>query len=768
MNNYDWNSTYLYISSTIVLIDDNTNQENWITIIGSYEFYIFVYVIASLIICCGLATCCQKISTKKQLVKNFKRHCPACATCCPCLWTPVSHPLNDDSDPAKVIFLAFAFFDYMTDVGWCTEVITDQGITSSWSHWSIALIIIPYVINIICAIGFLSWLRNSQQKQIPSNQWTVGHSIKFMVAVAMTGNFEPVLQLFNSRICNLPLFSMNLRYKTLYKYSRYAAVILNCTLERAPQFGFQSVYLFQHINNPGTFTVLATMCSCASILLTIFHLLILLCVNYEFMGKRILLTFELRNQKNDMSNGNKYSKVVEYVLARRRRISKYVAEVLGFQTTDSLRCQYARADKGANTIKMMLEVMSTNEGQDLFKNNGEQLYQRITVKTGLKYHVNRMLKKAFKDYYRFKHPDYEHSDTITASSTAPTTTTATATTTTEKNEQNELEHNDKNYKKSTSTTNKKNDNEENINEDSFLNTDLVKQDRYPSSPEPMSSPSEPIWKVKNPFQITQIKAEIVTETGDVFPAQQPTSSGPSMNRNSQNAKHANYNSAGTGQSIGKHHDQDLQDNQQQRQYSDSTSDAVPMPNAINKVAAQSTKAAMDLQIKLSGHARISRTPTTPPIPEQRPSNIPEYDETINLDQDGSNDDASCNTGLTANDRDQDDLLQPDTYSERNYSMKSNSNNKFTINGKRQREESTTTRSVTFSKQIEKVGTHEILADMKIDMQSNISEQTEQSHVHDRDDDESSQSTSSGSAQGRPGSALSSVQDFTQNLVAGDD
>ena len=393
---------------------DDTSTNNWFlsgvtTIIGSSTFDTVVLIIVSVIIAFGILACCQKISTKTGFCKHFKKCClyyKCCQDCCQCLYNPVLYPLNDDAEPEKAIFLAFGFFDYMTDVGWCAEVIDQRGgINNNWSLATLIAIGVPWVLNIFCAFIFLIWLQKNKQKQTPTDAWTRRHSIKFLIVVALTGNFEPVLQLFNSKICNKTILSMNLRYKMLYCYSRIAAIVLNCTLERFPQFVLQMLYLDAHRENYGTFSVLAPMLSFFSIVLTIFHLFMLIFVNNSFRDERIKLVFKFAyDKKYDMSQDIKYHKVVEYVFSRKKKLTKYVIQTLGFMSDDSLRCQYTFIDKGENIAIMMLEIMSKDEKQDLFEKEGAKLYGRMYESKFLLKKVNKMLHEAYQDYYTFTHP----------------------------------------------------------------------------------------------------------------------------------------------------------------------------------------------------------------------------------------------------------------------------------------------------------------------------------------------------------------------------
>ena len=219
-------------------------------ITGSTQFVVAIYIMGGILSSCACLAYCHK-KCVRQRIKNLYALCF------------VNLYPNDDTQPLKLVYLAFSFIDYMTDCAWAIEVFgkPNSEVEQIWKILAGLGVIVPYLVNLLFAAWFLRRLKQNLYYQTQSDSWIKMHAWKFLLAVALTGNGEPVLQFFNSKICNLSLLSMNLRHKILYYNTKWSAVILNCIIEKLPQFIIQIMFFEQHKTTYGEVTVIAILFS---------------------------------------------------------------------------------------------------------------------------------------------------------------------------------------------------------------------------------------------------------------------------------------------------------------------------------------------------------------------------------------------------------------------------------------------------------------------------------------------------------------------------
>ena len=325
----------------------------------------------------------------------------------------------------------------MTDCAWAIEVASTHGIDNDWTKRAGLAVLLPYTVNVVCFFAILSYLRCNPTKvqHMQSDAWIQRYWWKMMIVILVTGNGEPVLQLFNSKIFGLNAFSMNLRYKTLQYHAKWVAIALNCFLEKFPQFGIQLWYIMANTTSYGQFAVVAIIFSFIGVVLTLLHILGLLCIK-QFESKRIQIIFKFKeprggdcspsghasdhdfetdiddSKSNATSESKKahrddykylkhsiehYESVVKNVFGRRVRIKKLISKNIGIPS-NLLLCQYVDFDGLIDSeIRMVLEVLRDNSIDKDNKLNEDRLNQNLTKSKSLRNGVNTWLNDAY-DY----------------------------------------------------------------------------------------------------------------------------------------------------------------------------------------------------------------------------------------------------------------------------------------------------------------------------------------------------------------------------------
>ena len=374
-------------------------------ITGSQGFVLVIYIIGGILSFGACVAQCHKTCVRKR-IKNLQ---------CLCNIYP-----NDNTKPLTLVYFAFSWMDYMSDWAWAIEVYT-QPVSQMWKIIAGLGVVVPYVVNLFCAALFITYLIKQNKKyQTECDQWIKKNSRKFLLGVALTGNGEPVLQLFNSKIFNLSLFSMNLRHKKLYYDSKICNIVLNFLIEKVPQLTIQIMFFMQHPMIYTQVTVIATLFSGIGLFLTCLQSLHLCCINNQFREERIELTFLFEginncnhnglvrpslslnkvnsgsglnvnvnvnpDRKNDRNNRHNkrtnqkraslvnsrsktttspcvigYHKIIDQVFGLTKYITQsFVAKNFNFGKY-SLVCQFVEKNCQKNYVKMMLEVLTDDE-----------------------------------------------------------------------------------------------------------------------------------------------------------------------------------------------------------------------------------------------------------------------------------------------------------------------------------------------------------------------------------------------------------------------
>ena len=194
------------------------------------------------------------------------------------------------------------------------------------------------------------------------------------------------------------MFSMNLRYKDLYIYSKVSSIVLNCALERLPQFIIQLAYIKHYGNDAVTLTAMAFLTSIIGVILTFLNLLVLICFTNHYRDERISLTFEFN------LGDKKYDQPIKHVFAMRRKISKLVAGALGFE---DLLCQYNTHHKDGNRkeMEMVFEILSNDDNKHI-TDNPAIIDQRLQKNARLIESINEMLDDACEYHFEMNRKKY--------------------------------------------------------------------------------------------------------------------------------------------------------------------------------------------------------------------------------------------------------------------------------------------------------------------------------------------------------------------------
>ena len=334
--------------------DDFANS--LMTVVSSSEFEIATMVIVLIIMILACASVCCKLSTKVDNIL-FKK----CSAFC---------VIRDDQAPGKAVIVATAFFDYVTDVAWCVETVATHGIQTEWGLWSVLTVSIPYCLNLISTPIFLRWSMKHHYIHI---NWIHLNGKKLLVCVALTGNFEPALQFFNSGMFNLDYLSMNLQNRILEYYVRIASAVLNCTLEKIPQFIVQVIYLIDNNDSFGIFTMLAVSMSFVSILRPIYKLCTFMCSNNRFRDDRVKIVFTVNNMDTSAS-----LRAIKHVFAKRQMLTQLAAQNLEIGKK-LIKCQRVNIRDENSQVVMIMEVRKNDKSDILFSSPDvmEQLNHRI-------------------------------------------------------------------------------------------------------------------------------------------------------------------------------------------------------------------------------------------------------------------------------------------------------------------------------------------------------------------------------------------------------
>ena len=333
---------------------------------------------------------------RRTVRRRRRRTC--CGTGC------IVYP-NDDTKPFALVKIGAYFLDWVTDIAWAVEVCATLGMANIWSILSFIAFLVPYILNIVCAAIFLGHLKKNENNDIRSDSWLTLHASKVLFTVAMTGNGEPVLQLFNSEIFGWEIFSMKLRYKTLEYSSKWTAVILNCILEKLPQFTLQILYFSVHSEDYGDYTIIAILFSAINLLWTFLTFCRLLFINKSrhFKQERIIVSFEFEQNKTieSLSSSSKYHCITKTVFGRKNMITRmFIAKNLGFASS-GLVCQYVEFRYDKNCVLMVLEILSSSSDQHRLKDT--YLNNKLDECKILLNEINAMLNAAYKCYFPIGH-----------------------------------------------------------------------------------------------------------------------------------------------------------------------------------------------------------------------------------------------------------------------------------------------------------------------------------------------------------------------------
>ena len=285
---------------------------------------------------------------------------------------------NDNAKPFALLFFAFCWLDWITDVAWLIQVYSVFGLNETWTITAAMAIIIPYITNLTSIFLFLKLLKFQtdypSDKIIQSGAWLRNYSKYIMACVVLTGNgIFPILTLFNSQIFNLDIFSMKLRYRLLNHNILWLQLILNCFFETIPKFALQVAYFHSKISkNYGSATIIATLLSSISVCIIMVQLLYLIfwngIIKHKKMYKdRIRIKYQFSKKRQLLSSNINYHLVTKQCFGMKHRITKDLAlSVKNLDTVQATKmkvafvCQHTEYLFHKNCVCMTFEMITTN------------------------------------------------------------------------------------------------------------------------------------------------------------------------------------------------------------------------------------------------------------------------------------------------------------------------------------------------------------------------------------------------------------------------
>ena len=401
--------------STTMVFDPCVPAGDFLEAVGcieeSQEFLLAIYVICGVVTCCACLAYYQKQCMKKRIRNRY-------ALCLVNLYP------NDDTSPLKFLYFSLSLIDYMTDCAWGIDIF-GKPVDELWKVAAVLGVVIPYFVNVMCGLLFLRYLQTNtkHENKLQSDQWMKKHSLW---TVALFGIGEPVLQLFNSKIYNLSLFSMNLRHRILDYHVKWSGVILNCTIGKVPQFIMQIMFFQSYSTLYGQMIVIAMLFSMMGMFLTVFQLLELLFsnCNNKFREERIELTFHFYfdgipvtlassrdildkdgnssiNETIKIETAMKKYEMIDEVFGFRKYLLEYTGETMNFdQPKYNLVCQFVEPQYDEKCVRMMIEVVpDAKYTEEALNITSKYLNRQLRKSTILKNKINKLISMKYNDQF---------------------------------------------------------------------------------------------------------------------------------------------------------------------------------------------------------------------------------------------------------------------------------------------------------------------------------------------------------------------------------
>eukprot|EP01083_Nonionella_stella_P185829 678739_1 len=197
---------------------------------------------------------------------------------------------------AALIF-GLQLWDFLSDVSFAYNLPNKS--SSSIFYLSVLFIIVPWTINIVFLLLFrYRWANN---REVAS--WLREHTVKLVGMTMVCGGAQPSIELANSRIFGLEVFSMGLSRYQLIQSSKFK-VLLTTMLENIPQILITTYYMIS-IHQFNDFAVASLISSSCSVILVIVATILMRADNLVDEPMEIVLHYRFatknKKQRNKLS-----------------------------------------------------------------------------------------------------------------------------------------------------------------------------------------------------------------------------------------------------------------------------------------------------------------------------------------------------------------------------------------------------------------------------------------------------------------------------------
>ena len=269
--------------------------------------------------------------------------------------------MTDDARTTALLFYALQFWDFMSDINFVYALGTNPayGINSTIFATSLIFVVFPWICNVLFLIfyRYFKWTKHTIL-----NTWIRSYASILIILVMLSGGVNASVNLCNSHLFGLRIFSMELpRYEYL-KMSLYPTFI-QTVFENLPQIIVQLYFILVLQTNNGNGTIFAAIfaliSSCLSLLITIF--VSLLQCSDPFIDKRFTLTVKLDPNEN--------IKRVRHRIGLRKHIASSIALALEI---DDRVIQVESITLGYQKLNMIISI-TDNEFNDKNYRNGRSV-----------------------------------------------------------------------------------------------------------------------------------------------------------------------------------------------------------------------------------------------------------------------------------------------------------------------------------------------------------------------------------------------------------
>ena len=266
---------------------------------------------------------------------------------------------SDNAKYIAVFIFGLQIWDFMSDLSFAYNLPDKQ--KNPLFFWSILFIVIPWTINIIFLLAFrYKWANNREVAG-----WLREHTYKLVAMTMFCGGAQPSIELCNSRIFGIDLFSMGLSKYQMIQNSKFK-VLLTTVLENIPQV-FITVYYIVSVKGANDFAIASLISSTCSIILVIAATALMRGDNLTDQPLEIIMHYKL------LSKTQKTQKRITRI-GLHSYIGKQIANALGINE------QMVWVDKhsiGLQTITLNVSITCNNKkGDDEMDEEEEEFISR--------------------------------------------------------------------------------------------------------------------------------------------------------------------------------------------------------------------------------------------------------------------------------------------------------------------------------------------------------------------------------------------------------